>query len=174
MGRTPAADTGISPQAQQAGPGQPAPEAPAAGSVSCSIPADVPVFAGLGAAIDITAGQAEGVVTVPTTAVRGAVQTGIVWVMPGGAAAPEAAGTDGPAGGGAGGGGGAGDGAAAGPGLDGGAGAAVEREVSLGLNDGQTVEITAGLAEGEMVLQFVPGAPSVDEQMAGMPGVMGG
>lgn len=141
MGRTPAAETGISTQAQAAGPGQPEPEAPAAGSFSCSIPADVPVFAGLGAAIDITAGQAEGVVTVPTTAVQGAVQTGIVWVMPGGAAA---------------------------------AGEAVEREVSLGLNDGQVVEITSGLAEGEMVLQFVPGAPAAEEQMYGMPGVMGG
>ena len=176
MGRTPAAETGISTQAQQAGPGQPAPEAPAAGSVSCSIPADVPVFSGLGAAIDITAGQADGVITLPTTAVQGTVQTGIVWVMPGGAAAPEGTDAEGAA--------------AAGPGLEGagpegagpeGAGSegtggaeAVEREVSLGLNDGQLVEIISGLAEGEMVLQFVPGAPAAEDQMNGMPGVMGG
>lgn len=174
MGKTPAAEAGISTQAQQAGPGQPAPVAPAAGSVSCSIPADIPVFSGLGAAIDITAGQAEGVVTLPTTAVQGTVQTGIVWVMPGGAAAPDGTGAEGAA--------------AAGPGIDGtgsegmgpgagaeGAGAeAVEREVSLGLNDGQLVEITSGLVEGEMVLQFVPGAPAAEEQMNGMPGVMGG
>ena len=150
MGKTPAAETGIGTQAQQAGPGQPAPVAPAAGSVSCSIPADVPVFSGLGAAIDITAGQAEGVVTLPTTAVQGTVQTGIVWVMPGGAAAPE------------------------GTGVEGAGAEAVEREVSLGLNDGQLVEITSGLVEGEMVLQFVPGAPAAEEQMNGMPGVMGG
>ncbi|MDK1359453.1 hypothetical protein QNO00_04130 [Arthrobacter sp. zg-Y1219] len=165
MGRTPAAEPGISTQAQQAGPGQPAePEAPAAGSVSCSIPADVPVFSGLGAAIDITAGQAEGVITVPTTAVQGAVQTGLVWVMPGGAPAPEAEGAvDG--------------GAVADPGAEGaamGGAEAVEREVTLGLNDGQLVEITSGLVEGEMVLQFVPGAPAEGDPMNGMPGVMGG
>ncbi|GAA3295527.1 efflux RND transporter periplasmic adaptor subunit [Arthrobacter citreus] len=168
MGKSPAAETGISTQAQIAGPGQPAaPEAPAAGSVSCSVPADIPVFSGLGAAIDITAGQAEDVVTVPTTAVQGSVQTGIVWVMPGGPAAPQGPGPEGLEG----------EAAAAGPGTAAGAGTgeeAVEREVSLGLNDGQTVEIISGLAEGEMVLQFVPGAPALDQQMNGMPGVMGG
>lgn len=140
MGKTPAAETGVSTQARAAGPAQSQAETPAAGSVSCSVPREVPVFAGLGAAIDITAGQAVDVVTVPTTAVQGAVQTGVVWV----AAAGEAA-------------------------------DAVEREVGLGLNDGQSVEVTSGLAEGEMILQFVPGAPAaVDGQGNAMPGVMGG
>ena len=163
MGKVPAAEPGIGTQAQIAGPGQPAaPEAPAAGSVSCSVPADIPVFSGLGAAIDITAGQADGVVTVPTTAVQGSVQNGIVWVMPGGPAALEGPGPEGLEGE-----------AVAGPGAGTGE-EAVEREVSLGLNDGQTVEIISGLAEGEMVLQFVPGAPAQDQQMNGMPGVMGG
>ena len=121
-------------------------ESTAAGSVSCAVPGDIAVFAGLGAAIDITAGRAENVVTIPTTAVRGTVQTGVVWVMPG-------AGTD--------------DGEA----TD--LGEAREREVSLGLNDGKLVEITSGLAEGEVVLKFVPGAPA-EEQLDGMAGGMGG
>ncbi len=37
-----------------------------------------------------------------------------------------------------------------------------EIPVSLGLNDGQLVEITGGLAEGDEVMEFAPGAP-VDE-----------
>jgi macrolide-specific efflux system membrane fusion protein len=37
-----------------------------------------------------------------------------------------------------------------------------QRPVTLGINDGVSVEVTDGLAEGEMVLQFVPGAPAVD------------
>jgi len=40
-------------------------------------------------------------------------------------------------------------------------GSTEQREVSLGLNDGSMVEVTEGLAEGEAVLQFVPGAPAV-------------
>lgn len=40
-------------------------------------------------------------------------------------------------------------------------GSTEERQVGLGLNDGAMVEVTSGLAEGEMILQFVPGAPSV-------------
>ena len=153
MGKTPAAETAVSTQAQMAGPGQAAPEAPAAGSVSCTVPEDVPVFAGLGAAIDITAGQAEGVITVPTTAVQGSVQTGVVWVMPAGAPGTDAA---------------APEGAAGVPGIAA-AGEAVEREVTLGLNDGQIVEITSGLAEGEMIMLFVPGAPAAaDGEMSGI------
>ena len=157
MGKTPAAQTGISAQAM--GPaGPPAADAPAAGSVSCAVPKETAVFSGLGATIDISAGQAENVITVPTTAVRGSVQTGIVWVMPDGEGSPDAAAEGDPAGE-----------------LQSAAGA-VEREVALGLNDGQTVEITSGLAEGEMVLQFVPGAPAPadDGLMYGMPGMVGG
>ena len=35
-----------------------------------------------------------------------------------------------------------------------------EREVTLGLSDGVNVEIVDGLEEGELVMQFVPGAPA--------------
>ena len=114
--------------------------------MSCAVPGDIAVFSGLGATIDITAGRAENVVTIPTTAVRGTVQTGIVWILPGSGTAD----------------GGAAD-----------VGEAREQEVSLGLNDGQMVEVTSGLAEGDMILQFVPGAPG-EEQGFGMSGGMSG
>ncbi|MFZ3416179.1 efflux RND transporter periplasmic adaptor subunit [Arthrobacter sp. 3Tela_A] len=116
--------------------GQPA--GGATGTFSCAVPAGVSVFAGLGASVDITAGEAENVVTVPATAVRGAVQNGVVWVIQDASGAPE------------------------------------ERAVSLGLNDGQQVEITEGLAEGEQVLQFVPGSPAQDDGQFAMTGAMGG
>ncbi len=47
----------------------------------------------------------------------------------------------------------------------GGTGAAPEqRTVQLGgLNDGSVVEVTSGLTEGEQVLEFVPGAPAVQD-----------
>lgn len=38
-------------------------------------------------------------------------------------------------------------------------GSTQSKPVTLGLNDGSNVEIKEGLAEGDMVLQFVPGAP---------------
>lgn len=44
------------------------------------------------------------------------------------------------------------------------------REVTLGLNDGISVEVIDGLSEGELVLQFVPGAAEVP----GGPGFPGG
>lgn len=47
-------------------------------------------------------------------------------------------------------------------------GSSEERAVTLGLNDGVDVEITGGLEEGELVLQFVPGAPA-DVGPDGMP-----
>lgn len=34
------------------------------------------------------------------------------------------------------------------------------REVTLGLSDGTTVEVTGGIEEGDLILQFVPGAPA--------------
>jgi macrolide-specific efflux system membrane fusion protein len=37
------------------------------------------------------------------------------------------------------------------------------RPVVLGLNDGINVQVVSGLAEGDMVLQFVPGAPEVSD-----------
>jgi len=108
------------------------------GTFSCAVPAGVSVFAGLGAAVDITAGEAQDVLTVPVTAVRGAVQNGVVWVVGDDAGAPE------------------------------------ERAVSLGLNDGQQVEITEGLADGDQILQFVPGAPAQEGEQFAMTGAMGG
>lgn len=39
-------------------------------------------------------------------------------------------------------------------------GATEERQVTLGLSDGINVEIVDGLEEGELVMQFVPGAPA--------------
>lgn len=41
------------------------------------------------------------------------------------------------------------------------------RPVTLGLNDGINVEVTGGLEEGDVILQFVPGAPGVDPAMMG-------
>ncbi len=38
-------------------------------------------------------------------------------------------------------------------------------EVVIGLNDGVNVEIKEGLAEGDLVLQFIPGAPQVGVDM---------
>jgi multidrug efflux pump subunit AcrA (membrane-fusion protein) len=40
------------------------------------------------------------------------------------------------------------------------------RPVTLGLNDGANVEVLEGLEEGDLILQFIPGAP------AGPPGGM--
>lgn len=47
-------------------------------------------------------------------------------------------------------------------------GSTVETPITLGINDGIQVEITGGLAEGDLVLQFVPGAPAGDG-MGGFP-----
>ncbi len=96
--------------------------APAPGAtVRCAVPADVTVFSGLTATITIPAGQADDVLVVPTTAVEGGSQTGVVYV-----ALPE--------------------------------GGSEPRDVTLGLTDGSMVEVTGGVEEGEMLLQFTPGA----------------
>jgi hypothetical protein len=90
-------------------------------TVKCSVPADVRVFPGLVADLTIAGGIAENVLTIPMTAVQGAADTGIVYVV-------LADGTQ------------------------------EERTVTLGLNDGINVEVVEGLTEGELILQFVPGA----------------
>jgi hypothetical protein len=41
------------------------------------------------------------------------------------------------------------------------------RPVTLGLNDGINVEVIEGLAEGDLVLQFIPGAPATPPGMEG-------
>jgi multidrug efflux pump subunit AcrA (membrane-fusion protein) len=51
------------------------------------------------------------------------------------------------------------------------------RQVTLGLNDGMNVEVKEGLAEGDMILQFVPGAaapPDCGEGGAVAGPIMGG
>ena len=81
MGKTAPAAEGINTQAQAQAvpPGDTGGQG--SGTVSCSVPEGVSVFAGLGASITITAGQALDAVTVPTTAVQGVVQNGVVWVV---------------------------------------------------------------------------------------------
>jgi membrane fusion protein, macrolide-specific efflux system len=116
-----------------------APGAPAGGggttgggtTISCPVPDGVTVFPGLAAEMTVAGGRAENVLVVPTTAVRGAAQSGTVWVVAADGAAPE------------------------------------ERPVSLGLSDGQQVQVVEGLAEGETVREFAPGAQAAVPGMEG-------
>jgi len=96
-------------------------------TVSCAIPAGVTVFPGLAAQITIAGGKAENVLVVPTTAVQGSAESGVVWFV-----LPD--------------------------------GSTEERPVTLGMNDGISVQVLEGLAEGDLINQFVPGAvaPSAD------------
>ena len=103
------------------------------GTISCAVPKDQQVFAGLGATMTVSAGVAPDVVTVPLTSVKGSVKDGIVWIA-------NTGGTD---------------------------TAPEQRTVQLGLNDGNVVEVTSGLTEGEHVLEFVPGAPAAQDPMMG-------
>ncbi|GAB3467213.1 efflux RND transporter periplasmic adaptor subunit [Kineococcus endophyticus] len=102
-------------------------------TVTCAVPDGVQVFPGLSAAVDVTAGQASGVLLAPVTAVQGTVGTGKVWTV-----AED--------------------------------GSTTEAPVTLGLTDGQNVEITGGVTEGQQVLQFVPGTdtPTDPNGMYGM------
>ncbi|MFF2243804.1 hypothetical protein ACFVTM_06435 [Arthrobacter sp. NPDC058130] len=105
--------------------------------------------------LTVTAGQATDVVTVPLTSVRGSVKEGFVWLAPAGAVPDPSTGSPAEKPGGE---------PAGEPG-----GEPQERKVRLGLNDGSVVEIVSGLAEGEAVLEFIPGAPARQpgEQFAG-------
>jgi len=108
------------------GSGDPGEGDPGAGSgttARCVVPPEVTVFPDLIAQITISAGIAENVLVVPVTAVLGAAESGVVYVV------NEDGSTE-------------------------------ERQVTLGLSDGINVEVTDGLEEGEIVLQFVPGAPA--------------
>jgi len=58
-------------------------------SVRCSVPADQVVFAGLQATLDINAGTVQGVLVVPTTAVKGGTGTGSVWIDAGDGSDPQ-------------------------------------------------------------------------------------
>lgn len=105
---------------------------PGAGSgttARCVVPAEVTVFPDLVAQLTFSAGVAENVLVVPVTAVLGAAESGVVYVVD-----PET-------------------------------GESEERQVTLGLSDGINVEVVDGLQEGELVMQFVPGAPAGDPGM---------
>jgi hypothetical protein len=66
-------------------------EAPAdaTGAVRCAIPSKIKAFPGLGGEIEITNGNAKGVVVVPISAVLGTSQTGKVWTVAKEGAEPE-------------------------------------------------------------------------------------
>ncbi len=97
-------------------------------SLSCEVPDEVTVYNGLDMKLELDAGTATDVLVVPTTAVRGAIGEGSVWVI-------------------------------------GETGEPVETKVKLGLNDGEHVEITEGLEEGQTIAAYVPGAqPEADEE----------
>lgn len=49
-------------------------------SLRCTVPTGVTVFAGLSADITLAGGKAENVLTLPTTAVKGSAETGVVYV----------------------------------------------------------------------------------------------
>lgn len=108
---------------------QPSGEEAATGStatLTCAVPADVRVFVGLSATIELAAGSVDDVLLLPTTAVLGSADAGLVYL-------PSAS-------------------------ADGTPGEPEEVPVELGISDGTVVEVRAGLAEGDAVLQFVPGA----------------
>ncbi|GAB7190219.1 hypothetical protein NUM3379_09250 [Kineococcus sp. NUM-3379] len=121
----PGMDTGMDPAAT-----------PTGATLTCRVPDTVPVFAGATASVEVTAGEARGVLVVPVTAVKGTTGTGTVWVL-----GDDPADTEG-----------------------------LETPVTLGLTDGQNVEVRAGLAEGARILQFVPNS---DEVPMGPDGGMG-
>lgn len=108
-----------------------------AATVRCAVPGDVRVFPGLAAEVTIQAGTAENVLVIPTTAVKGGAETGVVWLVDA-------------------------------------EGAQTEREVKLGLSDGRQVAVAEGLAEGDSILEFVPGAPAVPAGMEGCELLPGG
>ncbi|MFZ7088086.1 hypothetical protein [Curtobacterium sp. RRHDQ10] len=128
-------------------------------SLTCDVPADVTVFAGLTATITVPAGVAENVLTVPLTAVSGTASSGTVTlvVADGGTTAPGS--TDR-------------DSTDRDPGRSSAASTPVPastpthetRDVTLGINDGKLVEVTGGLAEGDTVLQFVPGTDAPEDE----------
>lgn len=106
---------------------QPAPASGSGATVRCAVPAEVRVF-GLAAQVTISAGAADDVLVIPTTAVERGAETGIVWLFDA-------------------------------------AGVSAEHSVTLGVSDGQNVQVVDGLVEGDLILQFVPGAPAVQPGM---------
>lgn len=95
----------------------------------CAIPADQKVFPGLGLKMDIVAGSATDVLTLPISAVEGRFQSGFVYL----------------------------------PASDG-AGKPEKKPVTLGLTNGEIVEIKEGLTESDSVLEFIPTSSSEKTQ----------
>jgi biotin carboxyl carrier protein len=98
----------------------------ASATLTCAVPDDVRVFVGLSTKLELAAGSASDVLVLPTTAVLGSADAGIVY-------RPTV-------------------------GSDGTPGEPEEVRIELGISDGTSVEVRAGLSEGDEVLQFVPGA----------------
>ncbi|MFC8191897.1 secretion protein HlyD [Cellulomonas sp. NPDC057328] len=65
------------------------PAATPSGTITCTVPADVTAFPGLGADLEIVNGTAADALVVPVTAVQGTVQRGNVWVVATEGAEPE-------------------------------------------------------------------------------------
>lgn len=95
----------------------------------CAIPADQKVFPGLGLKMDIVAGSATDVLTLPISAVEGRFQSGFVYI-------PASDGADKPE----------------------------KKPVTLGLTNGEIVEIKEGLTESDSVLEFIPTSSSEKTQ----------
>ncbi len=119
------AASGAAPETDGSGAGD-EPDGAAGTRLECDVPSSVTVFPGLEVTVSVPAGTAEGVLTLPTTAVQGSAQKGVVTVVDD-------------------------------------EGERHEKTVVLGLNDGEQVEIRSGLAEGDTVLQFVPGKEQAED-----------
>ncbi|MDA2811993.1 hypothetical protein O4J56_15225 [Nocardiopsis sp. RSe5-2] len=91
----------------------------ATAQLTCRVPDDMKVFAGVTGKVSVTTGSSKGALLVPATAVRGGTEEGQVVVV-----GPD--------------------------------GAEEERDVALGITDGEMIEVTEGLEEGEQVLDPVP------------------
>ncbi|WP_017626942.1 efflux RND transporter periplasmic adaptor subunit [Nocardiopsis chromatogenes] len=91
----------------------------ATAQLTCRVPDDMKVFAGVTGKVSVTTGSSEGALLVPATAVRGGSEEGQVVVV-----GPD--------------------------------GAEEDRDVVLGITDGEMIEVSEGLEEGEQVLDPVP------------------
>ncbi|MEU3016190.1 MULTISPECIES: efflux RND transporter periplasmic adaptor subunit [unclassified Nocardiopsis] len=98
--------------------------------LSCRVPSSLQVFDGVQGKLSVSTGEAEDVVVIPVTAVRGTSEEGEVLVV-----AED--------------------------------GSEEPRSVTLGLSDGQLVEVTEGLEVGDSILDPVPLDPRFDVPGAG-------
>lgn len=93
--------------------------------LSCRVPSELTVFDGVQGKLSVSTGEAENVVVIPVTAVRGNSESGEVIVI----------GDD---------------------------GSEEVREISLGLSDGNFLEVTEGLSVGEKIMDPIPLDPRFD------------